>query len=218
MGHDGLLVVGSDGVVASQPHHGRHPVVVVLAVPGDAAVAAGVGPVRLSHVAEELEVSVAQLGDGAHTASGAATGESVGGAGGHLLAGECRQVPGVDGGVGLDHLGGAEGPAGAAGALVLHLAHSSLVSPVHRLGQVLGSLDSETLQAAGDDGSLLVSSHVVGLELSFSQVAELVDCHRPAGPGLVVLLILLQVLRENCESPQVLRPGGRFYLKTNTLK
>merc|ERR1712001_467070 len=95
MSHDGVLVVGSQGVVAGQAHHGRHPVVVVLAVPGDAAVAAGVGPVGISHVTEELEVSVAQLGDGAHTASGAATGESVGGAGGHLLAGQGRQVAGV---------------------------------------------------------------------------------------------------------------------------
>ena len=205
--HDGVLVVRSESVVAGEPHHWRHPVVVVLAVPGDAAVAAGVGPVVLGDVTEQLEVSVTQLGDGAHTASSTATGESVGGAGGHLLAGQGGQVPGVDGGVGLDHLGGAESPAGTAGSLVLHLAHSSLVSPVHGLGQISGSLHSEALQAAGHDGCLLVASHVVGLELSLRQVAELVDSHRPAGAGLVVLLILLQVLRENVVSPQVLRPG-----------
>ena len=150
----------------------------------------------------------------------------VGGAGGDLLAGEGGQVPGVDGRVGLDHLGGTEGPAGAAVSLVLHVAHGSLVSPVNRLGQIFGSLHSETLHAAGDDGSFLkntkyqpfyphhphhltnlVSSHVEGLELALGEVAELVDSHGPAGSGLVVLLGLLQVLRENIESPLVLRPG-----------
>merc|ERR1712018_1038711 len=191
MGHHGVLVVGSESVVAGQSHHRRHPVVVVLAVPGDSTVAAGVGPVVLSHVAEELEVSVAQLGDGAHAASSAATGESVGGAGGDLLAGEGGQVPGVYGRVGLDHLGGAESPAGAAASLVLHLAHGSLISPVNRLGQIFGSLHSETLHAAGHDGSFLVSSHVEGLELGLCEVAKLVDSHRPAGSGLVVLLVLL---------------------------
>ena len=49
-----------------------------------------------------------------------------------------------------------------------------------------------------------LTSHVEGLELGLSEVAELVDGHGPAGAGLVVLLILLQVLRENVESPLVL--------------
>ena len=159
-------------------------------------------------MAEELEVGVAELRDGSHAASGTATGESVGGAAGDLLGRQDGQVVGGDGGVGLDHLGGAESPARAAGSLVLDRGDGSLLPPVNRGGQVLGSLHGQTLHAGGGHhGGLLVAAHVEGLELGLSEVTELVDGHLPGGSGLVVLFILLQVLREDVESSLMLRPS-----------
>ena len=41
-------------------------------------------PLVLGDVSKELDVSVGQLGDGAHAATGTSTGQGVGSAGGHL--------------------------------------------------------------------------------------------------------------------------------------
>ena len=210
MSHDGVLVVGSKSVVPGQPNGGGHAVIVVLAVSSLGGGPGGVGPVILGHVAEELEVGVAELRDGSHAASGTATGESVRSAAGHLLGGQDGQVVGADGGVGLDHLGGAESPARAAGSLILDRGDGSLLPPVNRGGQVLGSLHSQTFHAGGGHhGGLLVAAHVESVKLGLGEVTELVDSHLPGGSGLVVLFILLQVLREDVKSSLMLRPSIR---------
>ena len=83
-------------------------------------------------MSEELDVGVSELGDGSHAAANTSAGERVGGAGGYLLRGQSGQAAGSDGGVGLNHLGGGERPAGAALALVLHRRHDALLPPARR--------------------------------------------------------------------------------------
>ena len=128
-------------------------------------------------MSEELNVGEGELGDGAHAAAGAAAGQGVGGAGGHLLGREDGHVTALgDLGVGLDHGGGAEGPAAAAGLLVLDGGDGALLPPVHGLGQLLGEAlggGGEAPGGGGQAGGLLVAAHVLGLELLVSQVTEL---------------------------------------------
>ena len=135
-------------------------------------------PLVLGDVSEELDVGEGQLGDGSHAAAGAAAGQRVGCAGSHLLGGEDGHIaPLGDLGVGLDHGGGAEGPAAAAGLLVLDGGDGALLPPVHRLGQLGGSLGGggQAPGGGGHAGGLLVAAHVLGLELLIGQVTELVD-------------------------------------------
>merc|ERR1719414_2029469 len=94
--------------------------------------------VGLRDLAEELDVAVAEGRRGTHAAAVASAVESVGRTGGYLLSRELDQVAGRDGSVGLDLLSGAERPAGATLALVLHTADPPLVPPIHVGWQVLG--------------------------------------------------------------------------------
>ena len=52
----------------------------------------------------------------------------------------------------------------------------------------------------------LVSAHVEALKLRLCEVSELGDSQPPGGPGQVVLLVLLQVLREDGKSSILLCP------------
>ena len=82
--HHGHLIVGGEGVVASEANHGGHGGQVVVAVAADHGVPGHVGPVLGGHGPEQLEIIVAELGHGALAAAGAPAAERVGSAGGHL--------------------------------------------------------------------------------------------------------------------------------------
>merc|ERR1712083_252118 len=132
-------------------------------------------------MAEQLNVSVTKLRDGAIAASGASAGERVGSAGGHLLSGELRQISSLNGGVGLDHLGCAEGPAAAALSLVLDIGNSALVPPVNGVGELTAGLGLEGGRwgSGAALGHLLVSTGHLGLKLGLREVRELIDSHVP---------------------------------------
>merc|ERR1719458_1767864 len=82
--HHGVLVIGGEHVVPGEADTRGHAVIVIGAVTGHS-VTRGVWPLVLGHMSEELDVGVGELGDGAHAAPSAATGERVGSAGSHLL-------------------------------------------------------------------------------------------------------------------------------------
>lgn len=100
--HYGHLIVGGEGVVASEADHGGHGGQVVVAVAADHGVSGHVGPVFGGHGPEQLEIIVAELGHGALAAACAAAAERVGGAGGDLLGGQLGQLSGADEGVRLN--------------------------------------------------------------------------------------------------------------------
>ena len=97
-----------------------------------------------------------------------------------LLGGEDGDVSTLlDLGVGLNLGGGGEGPATAAGLLVLDWGDGPLLPPVHGLGQLGGLLGGGGAHGAGGEpGHPLVAAHVAVLELLVSQVAELVHTWR----------------------------------------
>ena len=125
-------------------------------------------------MSKELDVGVAELGDGSHASTGSAAGQGVGCAGGDLLRGEHWQVAAGDGSVGLNDLSCGKGPAGAALSLVLDIGDGALLPPVHGGGKVL---DGAFAFGAGSGGSgkPFVAAKVLSLELSICQVGELVD-------------------------------------------
>ena len=97
-----------------------------------------------------------------------------------LLGGEDGDVSTLlDLGVGLNLGGGGEGPATAAGLLVLDWGDGPLLPPVHGLGQLGGLLGGGGAHGAGGEpGHPLVAAHVTVLELLVSQVTELVNTWR----------------------------------------
>ena len=131
--------------------------------------------ILLGGVSEELDVGVSELGDRSHAAANTSAGERVGGAGGYLLRGKGGQAAGRDGGVGLNHLGGGERPAGSALSLVLDVSDGSLLSPVHGGWQVLDGLPFVDMGRGLGVSQSLVSSKVLALELRISEVRKLVD-------------------------------------------
>ena len=92
----------------------------------------------------------------------------------NLLWRKDGETAGGNGGIGLDHLGGGEGPAGAALALVLHGGDDPLVAPVHGVGQGLGAAGGQGGGRGLGQGHVLVAQEL-GPELRLRQVGELVD-------------------------------------------
>mmetsp|Transcript_98121 Transcript_98121/g.302537 ORF Transcript_98121/g.302537 Transcript_98121/m.302537 type:complete len:265 (-) Transcript_98121:401-1195(-) len=84
----------------------------------------------------ELHVVVGHLWDGALATSCAAARERVGRAVHELLGRQDRQQPRGQSRMALHRLRGGKGPAGAAGALVLHAAHDALCAPIDRSRQL----------------------------------------------------------------------------------
>ena len=200
--HDGVLVVGSEGVVSSHADHGGHLVQVVVALAAVSGGAGHVGPVGVSDGSEQLEVVEAELSDGASAASGAAAGESVGGAGGDLLGGELHQLPGGEVVVGLHLRGEGEGPAAAAGSLVLHACHGPLVHPVDGVRQLPGRVPRlpQSPLCRGEAGWEGLQAEVRVLELLLGQVSELVDAFLVRRPSAIVSLNLSKVCPEYLQS------------------
>ena len=79
-----LHVIGWKGVVAGDGDHRSSPLYIVLTPPSQPSHPGEVGVVSVGGQAEQLDVVVAQLGDGAAATSCASAVERVGGAGRHL--------------------------------------------------------------------------------------------------------------------------------------
>ena len=108
----------------------------------------------------------------------------------HLLGAELdagHEGDVVDGRVALHLLHSREGPAAAARALVLGLAHGARLAPVHLLGQLPG-------RAAGGGGggrgggADVAAAHDLAPELGLGHVRELGDGHPPRLPRPRVVL------------------------------
>jgi hypothetical protein len=205
--HGGLEVVGN-GVVSGDSYERGGVQDIVVAASSVGSRSGGVRVVCLSRVSEELDVGVSELGDGSPASTGSSAGEGVGGAGGDLLGGEGRQAVGGEEGVGLDHLGGGEGPAGAALSLVLDSGDGALLPPVNMLGEVLdgGHLEVGAGGRVGG-GEGLVSSKGLGLELGISEIRKLVQSHSVGSAGLVVRVHLRNILRKHIEPVGILALG-----------
>merc|ERR1712012_870794 len=85
VGHDGLLVVGGERVVAGDANSGGSVREVVHAVSSFSGGAGGVRVVGLHGVAKQLDVSITKLRDGAIATSSASTGKRVRGTRRHLF-------------------------------------------------------------------------------------------------------------------------------------
>ena len=200
--HDRFLVIRGQRVVAAQPNHGRHLAEVVVALSAVTGGAGDVGPVRVGHRPEELEVVEAELSDGAPAAAGPPALERVGGAGGHLLGTELHQLPGGEEVVGL-HLGGeGEGPAAPAGSLVLHTRHGPGLHPVDGVGQLPGDVPLllHSPHGRGQAGGEGLQPQVSLLELFLGQVSELIDAFGVRRLPVIVSLNLSKIGLENFQS------------------
>merc|ERR1719277_1207066 len=177
-------------VVAGDANSGGSVREVVHAVSSFSGGAGGVRVVGLHGVAEQLDVSITKLRDGAIATSGASTGKRVRGTRSHLLCGKLRQVSCGDRGVRFDHLGRAESPAAAALSLVLDLRDGALVPPVNGVGQLTAGLGLESGRGWHSDSALghpLVTTGHLGLKLSLGEVGELIHSHLPSSESIVPL-------------------------------
>ena len=107
--------------------------------------------------------------------------------GAELDAGHQRHV--VDGGVALHLLHSGEGPAAAARALVLGVAHRARLAPVHLLGQLPGRAAEGGGGGGGRGGGAdVAAAHDLAPELGLGHVRELGDGHPPRLPRPRVVL------------------------------
>ena len=200
--HDGILVIGSQGIVTCHTDHRGHLLQVIHTLPAITGAAGHVRPVGVRDGTEELEIVEAELSNRSPAASGTSAGESVGGTAGHLLGGELHQLPGGEVIVGL-HLGGeGEGPAAAACSLVLDPGHGALLHPVDGVRQLPAAVPRllDHLLSGGEAGRKGLQAKVSRLELFLGKVSELVDSFLVRRPSTVVSINLSEVGLEDIES------------------
>ena len=123
--------------------------------------------------------------------------------GAELDAGHQRHV--VDGGVALHLLHSGEGPAAAARALVLGVAHRARLAPVHLLGQLPGRAAEGGGGGGGRGGGAdVAAAHDLAPELGLGHVRELGDGHPPRLPRPRVVLPDLGQVRLEHRVPKVI--------------
>merc|ERR1719175_602644 len=175
VGHDGILVIGRQVVVAGDGGNWVEGGKVVSAILIVCCCSRDIWVVSFRDLAKELDVVIGKGRGGTLATSVSTTVESVGCTGGDLLSRELDKASRSNGSVGLDLLGGAKGPAGPALALVLHSADHPLLPPVHLGWQVLHLVRSCLCLGVLGRSHFTISAQKGSLPFFLSEVRKLVD-------------------------------------------